>query len=63
MMKFYKLIEYAYLAFALFFLIEAFRIWEAEENKAYLYLGFVVIAVFMFFFRRKFRRRQEKDKK
>ncbi|WP_144961252.1 hypothetical protein [Gillisia sp. Hel_I_86] len=62
MMKFFKYFEYAYLFIAAFFLFEAFRIWNEERNRAYLFVFFVVIAVFMFFFKRRFRRKLENDK-
>ncbi len=60
-MKFFKYFEYAYLFIAAFFLFETFRIWNIERNRAYLFLFFVVIAIFMFFFKRRFRRKLEND--
>ncbi len=59
MSRFYKYFEFAYLIFAAFFIFEAFRIWDTERNRAYLFLFFVVVAVFMFFFKRRFRKRLE----
>ncbi|CAL67924.1 hypothetical protein [Christiangramia forsetii] len=59
MSKFFRYFEYAYLLFAAFFLFEAFRIWSTERNRAYLFLFFVCIAIFMFFFKRRFRRKYE----
>lgn len=59
MTKFFRYFEYAYLFFAAFFLFEAVRIWGTERNRAYLFLFFVVVALFMFFFKRRFRRRFE----
>jgi len=61
-MKFFKYFEYAYLFIAAFFLFEAFRIWNVERSRAYLFLFFVVIAIFMFFFKRRFRQKLENDK-
>ncbi|CAM4273950.1 LPXTG-motif cell wall-anchored protein [Gillisia hiemivivida] len=61
-MKFFKYFEYAYLFIAAFFLFEAFRIWNEERNRAYLFIFFVVIAIFMFFFKRRFRQKLENDK-
>jgi len=61
-MKFFKYFEYAYLFIAAFFLFEAFRIWNEERNRAYLFVFFVVIAIFMFFFKRRFRQKLENDK-
>lgn len=59
MTKFFRYFEYAYLLFAVFFTYEAIRIWDTERNRAYLFLFFVLIAVFMFFFKRRFRHKFE----
>lgn len=59
-MKFFKYFEFAYLFIAAFFLFETVRIWNSERNRAYLFLFFVVIAIFMFFFKRRFRKKFEK---
>ncbi len=59
MTRFYKYFEFAYLIFAAFFIFEAIRIWETERNRAYLFVFFVVVAIFMFFFKRRFRKRLE----
>lgn len=55
MMKFSKFFEFAYLGAALFFLYEVVRIWHTDRSRAYLFIFFIVIAIFMFFFRRHFR--------
>jgi len=60
-MKFFKYFEYAYLFIAAFFLFETVRIWNTERSRAYLFIFFVVIAIFMFFFKRRFRQKLEKD--
>jgi len=62
-MKFSKFFEFAYLAVAVFFTYETFRIWDTDRNQAYLFLFFVAIALFMFFFRRHFRRKYSDRKK
>lgn len=62
-MKFSKFFEFVYLAAAAFFLYEAVRIWNIERGKAYLFLLFVVVAVFMFFFRRYFRNKYQNRNK
>ncbi len=59
MSKFFRYFEYAYLFFAAFFIFEAIKIWNTERNRAYLFLFFVCIAIFMFFFKRRFRRKFE----
>ena len=63
MSKFFKYFEYAYLLFAAFFLFEAVRIWDDQRQRAYVFLFFVAIAIFMFFFKRRFRRRYEERNK
>jgi len=65
MLKLYKLIEYLYLAFALFFTFEAFRIFNSDSKKAILFMFFAVMAIFMFFFKRRFRKKrfENQDKK
>lgn len=52
-------IEYVYLLAAVFFTFEAVNHWSSDPNKAYLFIFFVAIAIFMFFFRRKFRKKME----
>jgi len=52
-MKVLQFLQYAYLVFAVLFL------YDAIANKSYLSLLFAVLAIFMFFFRKKFRKRFE----
>ena len=59
MMRFFRFFEYAYLVMGAFFLYEGIRIWNMERNRAYLFLGFTVVSIFMFFFKRRFRKRFE----
>lgn len=59
MTKFFKYFEFAYLFIAAFFLFESVRIWSVERNRAYLFLIFVGVAIFMFFFKRRFRKKLE----
>jgi len=63
MSKFFKYFEYAYLLFAAFFIFEAVRIWNDQRERSYIFLFFVAIAIFMFFFKRRFRRRYEERNK
>ncbi|CAM3305312.1 hypothetical protein [Aequorivita lipolytica] len=58
--KISRFIEYIYIIAAVFFTYEAINTWSTDPNKAYLYIFFVVIAIFMFFFRRNFRKKIEK---
>lgn len=62
-MKFSKFFEFVYLAAAAFFLYEAVMIWNVERGKAYLFLLFVIVAIFMFFFRRHFRNKYQNRNK
>ncbi len=58
-MKIFKLFQYAYLVFAILFLYDAFASWGDSRAYASLLLG--VAAVFMFFFRKKFNKKFEKN--
>jgi len=59
MKRAYKFFEYAYLVVAAFFLFETVRIWNEERSRAYLFAFFVVVAVGMYFFKRRFRKNLE----
>jgi len=63
MSKYFKYFEYAYLIIAAFFLFESFRIWNTERSRDYLFIFFVFISIFMFFFKRRFRRKIEERNK
>lgn len=52
-----RIFELGYLAIAGVFGYESFLIWG--EDKSYIYLSLMALAVFMFFFRRKFRKKRE----
>jgi hypothetical protein len=59
----YKLFEYAYLAMAVFSIYIVYENWSDNRNRAYLFAFFGVVAVFMFFFKRNFRRKMEDHNK
>lgn len=59
MAKYYKFFEYAYLVIAIFFMVETVLNWNSEPQSAYIYLAFSVAAIFMYFFRKKFRKKFE----
>ncbi len=59
MAKYYKFFEYAYLVIAIVFIIETILNWNTEPQKAYIYLAFSALAIFMYFFRKKFRKKFE----
>ncbi|MFK5889241.1 MAG: LPXTG cell wall anchor domain-containing protein [Flavobacteriaceae bacterium] len=54
-----KIFELAYLAFSLLFFVESYIRWTSQRNKAYVFLGMAFLALFMFFFRRRFRKKSE----
>lgn len=56
----FKIFEYAYL---MMFILSVFMIissWETDRSKANLFMIFAVVSMFMFLFRRKFRKKMEK---
>ena len=57
MRKLWKFFEYAYLIIAIIFTIETILNWTANREKAYLFMFFAVLAVFMYFFRKRFRKK------
>ncbi len=59
MAKYYKFFEYAYLVIAIVFIIETALNWNTEPQKAYIFLAFSALAIFMYFFRKKFRKKFE----
>ncbi|MGJ8664807.1 MAG: hypothetical protein ACSHW7_00425 [Patiriisocius sp.] len=56
----YKIFEYAYIAMAIFSLWLVYTNWNDNRGRAYLFVFFAVVAVFMFFFKRRFRKSIEK---
>ncbi len=59
MQNLWKIFEYGYLIIAVVFSADAITSWNTEREHAYLSAGFSVLAVFMYFFRRRFRKRRE----
>lgn len=59
----WKFFEYGYLIIAVIFGVETFLNWNVDRNRAYMLLGFTFVAVFMYFFRKRFRKRLEERKK
>ena len=60
--KIYQLFEYAYLGMFIFSIYMVITNWDSNRDQAYLFGFFGVVAVFMFFFKRKFRKNLEKRK-
>ncbi|HZW63082.1 MAG TPA: hypothetical protein VFF15_05475 [Flavobacteriaceae bacterium] len=61
-MKVFKFFQYAYLLFALLFLYDTVTRWSEGGTRRYISLLFAVLALFMFFFKKKFNKRFEKNK-
>jgi uncharacterized membrane protein len=63
-MKILQFFQYAYLIFAALFLWDAITNWSVDRNRSYMSLLFVALAIFMFFFRKRFAKKfQDRDKK
>lgn len=56
----YKVFEYAYIAMAIFSLYLVISYWEQDRGRAYVFMFFGVVAIFMYFFKRRFRKNIEK---
>jgi len=56
-MKLLKILQYAYLFFLVLFLYDAISNWNTDRNRSYMSLLFAALAIFMFFFRKKYRKR------
>jgi hypothetical protein len=54
--KFLKYFEYAYLVMCGLFLFEAYLAFQEEGSKQWIMIGLAAAALFMYFFRRKFRK-------
>lgn len=57
--KIYKLFEYAYIIMAIAAGYLVFNLWDENRGRAYMFIFFAIVAVFMFFFKRKFRKMTE----
>jgi len=61
--KIYRLFEYAYLAMAAFSIYIVITNWTDNRDRAYIFALFTVVAIFMFFFKKKFRKKIEEHNK
>ena len=61
-MKNYRISEILYIVIVLISIKEAYVLWEIRPNKAYLFLGFAVLAIFMYFFRSYYRKKFNRRK-
>ncbi len=62
-MKLLKIFQYAYLVFAMLFIYDAIVNWSISHTRTYLSLAFAALAIFMYFFRKRFRRKFEDQNK
>jgi positive regulator of sigma E activity len=63
MTRYYKFFEYAYLIIAIVFTVETVLNWVDNREKAYIFMAFAALAVFMYFFRKKYRKKfEDRDK-
>jgi len=58
MNTFGKFLEIAYIIIGLIFIGDGISNWIQDREKAYLSIGFGILAVFMFFFKRNFRKKR-----
>ena len=59
-MKHYLISELIYWVIAVISIFSFFENWGINDNRAYIFLGFSVLSVFMALFRRHFRRKYSK---
>jgi len=62
-MKLFKFFEILYLVVAVLSVVEVVAEWSANRNRAYMFLIFAIGAIFLFFFRRYYRKKFEARKK
>jgi FtsH-binding integral membrane protein len=61
MLKIYKYFEIGYLIIAAVCIVEMVINFGTNKQKALIFMAFAVMAVFMYFFKRKFRKRFEQN--
>jgi len=59
MQRLWKIFEYGYLIIAVVFMVETVLSWNEDRERAYLLLLFSAIAIFVYFIRKRFRKRIE----
>jgi len=60
MQRLWKIFEYGYLIIAIVFIVETILNWNTDRERAYLMLLFSIVAIFMYFFRKRFRKKMER---
>ena len=58
-MKYSKILQYAYLVFAILFIYDGISKWNDGTNRAYIAFGLGALAIFIYFFRQKFRKKYD----
>lgn len=56
MKNLWKFTEIAYLAIAVFFIVEAVLKYKTDFNKSMIFLAFAVVSILMYFFKKWFRK-------
>lgn len=62
-MGYLKYTQYIYLAVGVFFFYDAFTKYNQGDESFWLFLGVAVMAIFMFFFRRRFIKKYDNNKR
>jgi hypothetical protein len=58
--KVYKIFEYAYLVMFFLSVFAVMSSWNSDKDRAHLFMFFGAVALFMYFFKRNFRKKLEK---
>lgn len=58
-MKLLKLFQYAYIVFGALFLYDGIANWSTDRSQSYISFLLAALAIFMFFFRKRFRKKIE----
>ncbi len=59
MTKVLRFFEIGYLIIAIVLAYETITSWNSTREKAYIYLAFSIAAIFMYFFKKRFRKKTE----
>jgi len=57
MLKMLRVVEIVWAVMAVFCLVEFIRLFDTEGEQKWIYGGFMLVSIFMFFFRRRTRKR------
>ena len=60
MLKMLRVVEIAWIVMAVLSIVQVASMWQQPGNEKWYFLAFAGFAVFMFFFRRRYRLRYEK---